>query len=132
VLRRLRGSVFGLRLGALAYGILAFVCACFLAYGTVMWLAASERSPRSDWTPTFAQLFLLLLLTGCLMAMTAVLSFGAHQMRLGLGYPFALAAAVAALLPITPLILLTAPFGLRALARLSEPEVKAAFGRPPG
>jgi serine/threonine protein kinase len=135
VLRRLHGCVVGLRLGSYCYGLVTFLFACYLMYAAIEWWI---RAPVYDGTghvvsqPSFTagHLFLIALATGSFMALTVLLSFGASQLRLGQGYFWVVAAAIAALLPLPPIFLLSFPVGLRVLARLSEPNVKAVFGRP--
>jgi hypothetical protein len=137
-LRRLRGPAAILTLAAMAYGFMTVVCSGFLIYGLVMWLSSSGSHPpdeyykysRGGWTdhPSFGSVVGLGFLAVFLMSLTVVIAYGASQLRRGQNYYFALAAVIAALLPITPMILFTAPTALIILARLSEPKVKALFG----
>jgi Protein kinase domain len=133
-LERLAAPSGLLRVASAFYGFATFIAACILVYMVFSWMMYSGRKGYSgnELTPGFWQVALMGLLTFAAMTITATLSFGAAQMRLGQAYPFALAAAVAALIPLSPLIIITGPIGLLALARLHEPEVKRLFGRPAG
>jgi tRNA A-37 threonylcarbamoyl transferase component Bud32 len=125
---RVRWPALGLRLAALINTVL-------LIAGLLRFFLPVILSPQdsdAEGPPAPAQQWVINPLALCLLPGTIVvvlIIIGATQMLRLRSYGWAVTAAILSLLPCGPAWVISLPAGVWALAVLSKPEVKAAFGR---
>jgi hypothetical protein len=89
---------------------------------------AVERPGAGEW---WEVTIFLSLVSGAAVLAAVVMTAGAQSMTRGDSWGWSLAASLAALLPITPAVLIGLPAGLYALSLLTRPGARSWFATPP-